>query len=506
MEYQDENLSRPAKSPIRSPILRLFQHSAIYSLSTSVQRLQGLIMTPIYTSAIYLPQMSDYGNYGLVYTFIAFMNFVYLYGMDSAFLRYFFLGKSDRKTVFSTTFFVLLLSGTATSLLLYFFAQPISSLILFSPELSDLIRLSALILFLDSLGNLPFLILRAEERPVSFSVFRMIRFTLEIVLNIVFVVVLHKGVLGILYANVLAAFVNLLMMSPYIFKYLTLQFQRSLLSEMVKFGLPFLPNGIGFMIIEMADRFLVTDYLGKDVLAFYHANYKFATVLLLLIVGFRNAWQPFFLKISKKSWASEVYSRILDYYLLAAGILVVFVTFFIRDLLTIHYFDAFYLLGQKEYWDGISIIPWIILAYFFYGIYVIFTPAFYIQKKSQYMIFFTGSGALLNILLNIWLLPRIGIWGAVTATVVAYLVMAVSIFVVAQKLYPIPIRMNKIALLILLIGIIYSLYYITGLNLWTRILLFVLYVLIAWNLILSRQERSRIFEKIGNFRKFLHRS
>jgi O-antigen/teichoic acid export membrane protein len=505
MEYQDENLSVSAQPTSRSPILRLFQHSAIYSLSTSVQRLQGLIMTPIYTSAIYLPQMSDYGNYSLVYTFIAFMNFVYLYGMDSAFLRYFFLGKSDRKTVFSTTFFVLLLSGTVTSLLLFIFAEPVSRVVLFSPELEELVRLSALILFLDSLGNLPFLILRAEERPVSFSVFRMIRFALEITLNIVFVVILRRGVLGILYANILAAFVNLVMMSPVIVRYLTLRFEKSLLKEMVKFGLPFLPNGIGFMIIEMADRFLVTDYLGKDVLAFYHANYKFATVLLLLIVGFRNAWQPFFLKTSRDSRASEVYSRVLDYYLLAAGILIVFVTFFIRDLLTIHYFDAFYLLGQKEYWEGISIIPWIILAYFFYGIYVIFNPAFYIQKKSQYMIIFTGSGALLNIILNIWLLPQIGIWGAVVATVAAYLVMAVSIFVVSQRLYPIPLRMSKLGLLTLLIGIMYLLYYITELILVARIILFLLYMVVSWYLILSGKERSRILEKISGFSKFLNR-
>ena len=112
-------------------ILRLFQHSAIYSLSSSVQRLQGLIMTPIYTSALYLPEMSQYGDYGLIYTFIAFMNFAYLFGMDSAFLRYFFLGKTDRKTVFSTTFFVLLLSGIVLSLILFFFSKELAGWILF---------------------------------------------------------------------------------------------------------------------------------------------------------------------------------------------------------------------------------------------------------------------------------------------------------------------------------------------------------------------------------------
>ncbi|MBN2367138.1 MAG: oligosaccharide flippase family protein [Calditrichaeota bacterium] len=490
----------PDESISKNPIARLFQHSAIYSLSTSVQRLQGLIMTPIYTSAIYLPEMSEYGNYGLIYTFIAFMNFVYLYGMDSAFLRYFFLGKSDRKTVFSTTFFTLLISGLVTSLLLIIFANPVSRFILFSPELGEFIRLAALILFIDSLGNLPYLILRSEERPVSFTVFRMMRFVIELLLNILFVVLLRKGVHGILYANILAAFINLVIMLPYTGRYLSMKFDRSLLTEMVRFGLPFLPNGIAFMTIEMVDRFLVTDFLGKEVVAFYHANYKFATILLLLIIGFRNAWQPFFLKISKEKDAPIIYARVLNYYLLAAAIVVVFVTLFIRDLLTIRYFDAFYLLDPR-YWTGIIFIPMIILSYYFYGVYVIFTPAFYIKKKSSYMIIFTGTGAALNIILNFWLLPAIGIWGAVVATVAAYAVMMVSIILFAQKIYPIPVRILNFLWLFLIIGLVYLCYYIIDLNIWLRMILFLLFLAVSWNIVLSFPEKATIKEKITNLVK-----
>ncbi len=472
-------------------VRQLFRHSAIYSLSTSVQRLQGLIMTPIYTSTIYLPQTSQYGNYGLIYTFIAFMNFVYLYGMDAAFLRFFFLGKNSRRTVFSTTFLILLATGMVTSVLLILFAVPISSLILFTPGLAPYVRLAALILFFDTIGNLPFLILRAEERAVAFTVFRMLRFTMELLLNILFVVILKKGVIGILYANLFASLFNLVVMAPFAFKYFHFSFNTALLKEMVWFGLPFLPNGIAYMTIEMVDRFLVTDYLGKDVLAFYHANYKYASVLLLLIVGFRNAWQPFFLKIAKDTQARHTYSRILNYYLLLAGVVALFVTFFIRDLLTLHYFGAFYLLGTK-YWEGIGFIPWIVLSYVFYGIYVIFTPAFFITKKSKYMVIFTGAGAILNIVTNILLLPRIGIWGAVIATVLAYFTMAFSIAIVAQKIYPIPVNLRKIGIMLLSIGAGYLVYYIMPLNFLWRSMVFILLITCLVFTILSPEERSRL--------------
>jgi O-antigen/teichoic acid export membrane protein len=473
-------------------ILRLFQHSAIYSLSTSVQRLQGLIMTPIYTSALYLPELSQYGNYGLIYTFIAFMNFAYLFGMDSAFLRYFFLGKADRKTVFSTTFFVLLSAGSILSLILYFFSRELAGLLLFSEDLSRMIQLAGIILLLDSLGNLPFLILRAEEKPVTYTIFRMIRFTLELVLNILFVVVLKKGVLGILYANICAAFVNLIVMLPFTLRYLRISFNKPLLSEMLKFGLPFLPNGIAFMSIEMIDRFLVTEYLGKDILAYYHANYKFASILLLLIVGFRNAWQPFFLKHAEQSDAPALYTRVLDYYLFLASILVVSASLFAEDILTFRFFNSFYLLNNPEYWAGIDFIPWIIMAYFFYGIYMIFTPGFYIKKKSQYMVIFTGSGALLNILCNVWMLPRYGIWGAVLATVFAYASMMLSIYFTAQKIYPVPSSFKKIVGVILLIGILNGIFYFIEIALLFRIIILFLYFVIAWRFILTEQTRNSI--------------
>jgi len=493
-----ENLHHHNDVDLNSPgqrggiILRLFQHSAIYSLSTSVQRLQGLIMTPIYTSTLYLPEMSQYGNYGLIYTFIAFMNFAYLFGMDSAFLRYFFLGKTDRKTVFSTTFFVLFLAGTILSLILFFFSKELAEGILFSGDLAEFIQLAGVILFLDSLGNLPFLILRAEERPLTYTIFRMIRFTLELLLNILFVVVLRKGVLGILYANIFAAFINLIVMLPYSLKYLRMKFNKPLLTEMINFGLPFLPNGIAFMTIEMIDRFLVTEYLGKDILAYYHANYKFASILLLLIVGFRNAWQPFFLKHAEKPDAPALYVRVLDYYLFMASILVVSATLFAEDLLTYKFFNSFYLLNNPEYWTGIDFIPWIIMAYFFFGIYVIYTPGFYIRKKSKYMVIFTGSGALLNILCNVWMLPRYGIWGAVVATVLAYATMALSIYFTAQKIYPIPSTGKKILGVILLMGILNGIFYILEMHLTIKIIILILYILTAWYFILTKQTRKSI--------------
>ncbi len=479
-------------------ISRLFQHSAVYAVSAAVQRLTGLLMLPVYTNFAYLSSRSAFGDYALVFTFIAFMNFFYLYGMDSAFLRFFFLANRDRRTVFSSTYLILTLTSLATTGLVLAFAKPIAGVLLKSHAYAAFIRLAGLILLFDTLTNLPYLILRAEERPVLFALFRTGRFLLELALNLAFVVFLKKGVLGILYANLCAAVINWLAMLPVVKRYFRWCIDLSLWKEMVRFGLPFLPNGIAFMTIETIDRVLVQEFLGKDAVGLYSPNYKFGTILLLLVVAFRNAWQPFFLKLAGERSpleARQVYARVFYYYLIGAGMVALAGTFLLDYLLKCRLFGNFYLLGPA-YWPGIPIIPIILLSYVCFGVYVIFTPGFYIQKKSGLMIWFTGTGALLNVLVNVWLLPRIGIWGAAVATLVSYTSMAALIFLVAQRIYPIPLQPGRIVriLIPLLVGV--GLYYLYPLNLVARLGFLVVTCLWYYWGGLSREERRYALQRL----------
>lgn len=447
----------------------LARHSAIYAIGTVIQRLPGLLLLPVYTNFNYIPSQKDYGDYTILYTFIAFMSFVYLYGMDSSMLRYFFLGEKDRKTVFSTTFLTLLLTSVFTTFLLFIYSPEVAAFILESPDYAPLIRLSALILFFDSIGNLPYLILRAEEKSIRFTVFKSSRFVLEVIFNVVYVVILKMEVSGIFYTSLTASIINLAMMLPIIFRYLSRRIDLKLWKEMLGFGLPLLPNGIAFMTIEMIDRLIVPEYLGKAALASYGASYRFGMLLLFVINAFRNAWQPFFLKVANQENAKQIYARVLTYYVLGAALLVLGISYFINDILTFHFFGKFYILNNKSYWDGIAIIPIILLSYFFYGMYVIMTPGFYIKKESKYMIIFTGSGALLNIVSNIILLPLLNsFWGAAWATLISYFVMTLTIYLVANRIYPIPIEWNRLTKIFVLLFALLVVYYALDLSLWLR--------------------------------------
>ncbi len=220
---------------ILTAVKNLTRHSAIYTASTMIQRAQGLIMLPILTDTSYLATKALYGNYVLIYTFIAFMNVLYLYGIDSAFMRYFFLGQHQRKDVYSTAIRLLSFSGLVTSGIIFLFARPLSYWIFGDSGYEFFVQIAAAILFFDTLANIPYLILRAEEKSIAYSAIRTGRFILELGLNIVFVVMLKMGVKGILYANLIAAILNFMILIPYQLKFIRGAFSSNVLKESAAF-------------------------------------------------------------------------------------------------------------------------------------------------------------------------------------------------------------------------------------------------------------------------------
>ncbi|HQU70875.1 MAG: polysaccharide biosynthesis C-terminal domain-containing protein [Calditrichaeota bacterium] len=488
---------KPASKGFWAPIRGLARHSAIYAISTALQKLPGLLLLPIYTSFDYLPSYDDYADVVMLYTFGAFMGYVFTYGMDSAMMRYFFLGKADRKTVFSTTMVFLLFSSGLTALLMTLGAPQLAELLLGSSAKTELIYLITAILFFDALGNLAYLVLRAEEKAGLFTVFKGLKFFMEMGFNVWFLVFWHLQTPGIFYAGLAASALNLLMLVPIILKYFKLRPDLRLWREMLLFALPLLPNGIAFTTTEMMDRFLVKYLLNADALAVYGASYKFGSALLLLVMAFRNAWQPFFLKTADRPDAQQLYARVMSYFVTGAALIVLIGTLFLEDLLTLTLFGYGPLL-KPAYWAGIGIIPVILLSYVFYGMYVILTPGFYIRKKSQYMILFTGSAGLSNVIANFILLPWLqSFWGAAWATLISYVAMALSIYWVGQRLYPIQLEWARLAKVFSLLGAVMLIYYSADPDFGVRLTMAVMILVTMAIWILTPAERKMVLRRVG---------
>jgi len=241
---------------------------------------------------------------------------------------------------------------------------------------------------------------------------------------------------------------------------------------LLRFGLPMVPNGLAYLIVEISDRYLMPRLLNKEILGEYTANYKLGTVLLLLVIAFRTAWQPFFLKIAKQADAKEIYSRVMTYYIFIAAFVVLAVTMTIEYIVKIPIAPGMTLLGES-YWGGVKIIPIILFSYMMFGVYVNLTVGIYIEKKSEWMIIFTGLAALINVSSNFYLMPAYGMMGAALATLLAYFVMMVSIYIANQRLYHISYEYDRILWIISYLTIALILYYYLDLNIIIRLLLII---------------------------------
>ena len=450
----------------------LLKHSAIYSMATFLQRFIGLLMLPFLTNPEFVATKAEFANFTLYYTFISFTNILFLYGMDAAFLRFSILGKKDTKTIFSSTFYTLVVSGLFLSTMIWFFKDSLGSVIFLEQGRGDYLILAVILLFTDSLSNVPYLLLRVTERSMTFSGIKIFRFVLELVFNIVFVIYLRVGWIGMVYGNILAAFINLLILVWINRSYFLAVYDFPVIREMLFFGLPFIPNSLAYMLIELVDRLIVPNILSKEVLAVYAANYRFGMVMGAFILAFRNAWQPFFLKTSKEKDAKNIFGQIFSVFISVTGILLIISSYLVPSLIQLKFYENISFLNES-YWEGLFIIPMLLSAYFLYGIYVYFTLGVYIEKKSKLIGIFTFIGALTNIVINLLLLDILGILGAAVATVAAYGVMALLIFLYNQKIYKIELNYNKIIRLFISIIVYLCLLYIFDLDFIERLIILV---------------------------------
>ncbi|MCK5146431.1 oligosaccharide flippase family protein [bacterium] len=426
---------------------RLTKHSAIYGIGHILTRSIGFLLLPVHTNALNPAQM---GIAALLFSSLGIMNIVFGYGMDVAFLRNFIVAETEgkRRQIFSTAFLTLFGTGLIFATFLFIFPAPLSKIIFRSTTYLQLIRLGAGILLCDVLVLLPFLVLRGLEKSTRFGILKFINVIANLGFNIYFVVYLNQGVVGIFKANLLSSAISLVTVLPVIIQWLRIRYSTSMLKELLRFGLPYIPSMLSVLIMDQISRFFLDRMVGTEATGIFSAAYKLGMFMALIVAAFRFAWHPFFLTTAKQEDAHAVFSRILTYFVLITGMFHLAVSFFIDNIISFTLF-GYTIIGEK-YSSGIPIVPIIMLAYICYGIYVNFIVGIYINKKTHILPFITGIGAIVSLSGNYFLIPILGIPGAAWSTFFAYTAMAMSLYFYSQKLYPVKYewgRLVKIALI-----------------------------------------------------------
>jgi len=436
-------------------IKQLTTETAIYGISTILGRFLNFILVPLYTNVL---KTSIYGIMTNIYAYIAFLNVIYVYGLESAYFKYAStLEVGNKKENFSTPFISIFLSSSIFTVLLYAFSSDIAEFISLSKEDAVLVKYSAWMLFFDALCVIPFASLRLENKAKKFALIKLANILLNVSLNIILLLVFKKGVYGIFISGVAASMFTFILLIPVIKSHFEFSFPQNLYNALLAFGLPYIPSGLSVMIIQVINRPMLEKMMGYDAVGVFQANYRLGIFMMLVVSMFEYAWRPFFLSNAKEANAKEIFARVLTYFTVFTCSVFLMISFFIEEIVQIPLPGRGHLIGSS-YWGGLDIVPVILLSYLFNGLYMNFIVGVYIEKKTKYLPLITGLGAIANVIFNLLLIPPFGLMGAAIATLISYIVMASGMYYYNQKVYLIKYEYNRLYKIALSTGIVFFIF------------------------------------------------
>lgn len=437
--------------PMR-PIKQLARSTAIYGLSSVVGRILNYLLIPFYTS-IFLP--ADYGLLTEWYAYAALLQVLYTYGMETTYFRF----AKQEPAAFDLAISMLLATSLVFSSLLVIFATPITARIA-HPGCERYVYYFAAILAIDAVMVIPFAKLRLQKRALCFANTKLFQILLNVALNLVLLGGcdhIHAGsflkrlqpymaswydptkrVEYVLLANLVANSVALPWLSKMLCR-VRLQLNWQKVKPMLVYTLPLLLMGLAGAVNEMLGRAMLRHWLPSNfypgqsneaILGIFGACYKLAVLMLLGIQAFRYAAEPFFFTHVQERNTPALFSAVMHWFLLGACF-TLFAVSANLDLL------GHILLRKAAYREALEVVPYLLLSYLFLGMYYNLSMWFKLTDKTYYGTWLASIGALVTVVLNRALIPRLGYWGSVWASVASYATMSVLCYYWGKKYYPI---------------------------------------------------------------------
>ncbi len=418
---------------------RLVKQSAIYGLGGIVSRLLAVLLLPLYTSYL---GTTGFGKIETIVALTTVLVVILRMGISSAFFRFYFdSNDAERRTlVVRTSFWFTMTMATAGLVAGFILASPIAHLL----RLGDdpwLVRAAFVGLWAQMNYEQLTSLFRVEERPVAFVTASIANIFITVGATVLLVVGLHKGPTGAVVGNFLGTLTVYFALLAYRRYQLGFQFDRGLLRAMNRFGMPLVPSALALWAINFIDRFFVAVFKGQDEVGVYSLAVRASSVIVFLMVAFRLAWPAFAYSIEDDSVAKRTYAFVLTYLLffccwvsLVLGLL----SPWIVQVLAPNK-PAFYRASE-----AIGILAFAGTAYAGYTVLAIGIGR---ARRTQFNWIVTGAAAILNIALNLVLIPPYGMMGAAISTVAAYVAMFIGMTLNAQRVWPVPYQWRRVVTL-----------------------------------------------------------
>ncbi|MEO5593329.1 MAG: oligosaccharide flippase family protein [Chitinophagaceae bacterium] len=449
-----------------SGIKNLAGQTLWYGVSTIFSRFLNYLMLPYLTLKLTAPQ---FGEYSLVYSVIPFFTVFFTYGMETAYFR--FVQKEENKKVLYNTASVSLICTTLLLTTVMIFCNGAIAKLISVKEHPEYITWGAIIIAFDTLALVPLAKLRQDGRPIKFAAIRVSSVLVNIGVTYFLISVCPRliaadsnsivqlfynknyGVGYIILANVVQSVFTLLLL----WKELTAfrwQFDKTFWKEMIIYSLPLVIVNFGGVINETFDRIMlgwwspgVTESARHADVGTYSACYKLSILITLFIQAFRMGAEPFFFKQATGENPQKVYARVMKFFVITICTMFLVVALFI-DIWK-------YFISNKAMWPGLKVVPILLLANMFLGIYYNLSIWYKLTNKTITGALITIGGAAITLIINYFFIPHYGYMACAWATFLCYGSMMVMSFLLGQKYYHVPYAWKKLLAYMAIVVLLY---------------------------------------------------
>jgi O-antigen/teichoic acid export membrane protein len=433
--------------------------TAVYGLTTIVQRLLSAILTPLYTKA-YLPKV--YSIFSTMFSYASIIQAVLSFGMETTFFRYLNKYSDKKKQVYNNGFWSIVIITGFFLLLTLPFTHAIAGLIKIGNDTSQddfeiYIKYFIGILVLDAWCVIPFAKLRADGRPMRYGMIKVVNIVVTVILNLVLIfgipyLIAHhlsgwqwysqwyrQGWVGYVFvSNLVASIITLIMLLPEL-RRISFEVDRDMFKEMLLYSWPMLVANLSYIVNENFDKILLGKLLPANIseheVGVYSACARISIFLSLFNQAFRMGAEPFFFSHAKNKNSGHTYARIMDYFVITMCVMFVAVIANIEILK--HY------VNNRSYWVGLDVVPPLLFGYVSLGIYMNLSVWYKLSDQTKYGLYISGIGAILTIVINVIFIPRYSYMASAWASLIAYATMMILSYIWGQKNYPIPYNLRK---------------------------------------------------------------
>lgn len=451
-----------------SNLKSLAKDTAIYGMSSILGKFVNYLLFPLYVK-VFSAESGEYGIVTHIYAFVAFLQVLLIYGMETGFFRFANKKDENEQTVYSS----ILISVGSTSLLFVLlslaFLNPIAGWLGYESH-PEYLGMMAVVVALDAFQSIPFAYLRHKKRPLKFAFIKLFSIVLGLLLNCFFLLGcpwLHTHypetiswfydpaykVGYVFVANLITSSLQMFFFIPEL-KGFAYKFDKALMKRIFQYSFPLLVLGMVGILNQTIDRIIFpflysgTAKEASIQLGIYGAATKIAMIMAMFTQAFRYAYEPFVFGKNKEGDNRLVYAKAMKFFIIFAllGFLAVM---FYMDLLK-------YIIGDRKYWIGLEVVPVVMVAEIFMGIYFNLSFWYKLIDETRWGAYFSLIGCAIIVSLNVCFVPIYGYWACAWAGFTGYLVITLLSYFIGQKKYPIRYDLKSIAVYLLLAGGLYA--------------------------------------------------